>query len=759
MKSNNSGVRRWDIVGSVFLIAMIALSVYGMLKIETNTEDVLQWLPDKSQARTEYDFFKRNFDSDDFVILTWPECTTQDVRLREFAAYLRENDPDGLFAKVTTGYDITRNLQEQLSISRSAVIKRMQGVFFGVEDSEMTCALVELSHQGTAKRSSSMDLILRAIDDIEGLKQDEVSIAGYPYIATYIDQQLHGSYKTLLLPSIVLASIISLLCLRDIMLGVIVFITATGASVASVAFAPACGVMLGGLMSIIPALVYVLATSGSIHLMRYSLDAIGDPGKLLAIGWKPCVISTLTTAVGMLSLSRSEFPAIRNFGLFCAAGVGFALAFQLVMVPWLLSRFGRRGLEGLARRNETATFWTGLAGVLRQQRVLVSILFVALIAGGVVGMLRLRAEVEVEKLFREDSAIIQSLTRMENSLAPMDQTEVLLIFDEPLANRTYERVAFARAVESEIKLVENVSVAYSLAKFLPREPRIKRARDAVKRNGIRDFLDRERERLADGGLMAIDEATGAEIWRVSVRFPFTEQIDFERLKTEVEAATERVSNRFAEVYEKQNEQTASTDATSVANAGSQGAANVSQSFSKPRMIYTGHTYLFHHAQLTLLQDLFLNFVLAFVIITPILILVLRSLRIGLIAMLPNIFPTVAVFGALGWLAYPIDLALAMTACVALGIAVDDTTHFLIRFREYGGRLNNVDGPIQKTLGQCGPAMLHTTLIASASLMTYYFSNMLVVSRFSWAISLLLAVALFADVLMLPAVLFLIGKKK
>ena len=180
--------------------------------------------------------------------------------------------------------------------------------------------------------------------------------------------------------------------------------------------------------------------------------------------------------------------------------------------------------------------------------------------------------------------------------------------------------------------------------------------------------------------------------------------------------------------------------------------------SPTKVVYTGQTYLFHHAQLTLLHDLFLNFMLAFVIIAPMLVIVLGDLKIGLLAMVPNVFPTVAIYGALGWTGHPIDLALAMTACVALGIAVDDTTHFLIRFRELGGSLTTMDGPLQKTIAQCGPAMLHTTLIASASLLTFYFSKMQVVAQFSWAIASLLAVALLADVLMLPALLTLLRKK-
>ena len=68
-------------------------------------------------------------------------------------------------------------------------------------------------------------------------------------------------------------------------------------------------------------------------------------------------------------------------------------------------------------------------------------------------------------------------------------------------------------------------------------------------------------------------------------------------------------------------------------------------------------------------------------------------------------------------------------------------------------------PIQQTITQCGPAMLHTTLIGSAGLLVYYFSDMLVVSRFAWAISVLLVIALLADVLMLPAMLFLFSKSE
>ncbi len=233
-----------------------------------------------------------------------------------------------------------------------------------------------------------------------------------------------------------------------------------------------------------------------------------------------------------------------------------------------------------------------------------------------------------------------------------------------------------------------------------------------------------------GNSSLLQLSADGETWRISLRFPFTSKADFGSTARDVVRVTEL---------------------TAAATRGADATVDC------PTAVYTGNAYLFHHAQVTLLRDLFFNFLLAFTIITPILMIVLRSVLLGLIAMFPNVFPTLIVFGGLGWFGHPIDLAIAMTACVALGIAVDDTTHFLIRFADFGGSLGNVFGPVKLAIGQCGPAMLHTTLIASSGLMVYYFSEMLVVSRFAWAISLLLAIALLADVIMLPAILFLCSK--
>ena len=756
-------MKRIDIVGLAFAIICVALCLFGLSKLQSNTEDVLQWLPDKSDARTDYDLFESKFGSDDFLILTWDGCTIDDPRLQAFTQFIREHNDSNLFQQVMSGADAAERLTRELKLSRSNIQNRLRGVFFGAEDIELTCAFLELSTEGTANRIPSMKVVWEAIDET-GLSRDEIAIGGYPYIATFLDSQLANSFRDFLIPSVLLSTFLALFCLRNVALTLIVFTAAMGAAITSVAFIPICNTKYGGLMSIIPALVFVLAISGSIHLIRYSLDAIGDARKLLRIGWRPCVVSAATTSVGMLSLLRSDFPAIRNFGLFCAIGVGFALMFQLIIVPWLLERFGKRGLQSLASRSESSKIWSRVTGFVVRQKYLVSVLSLTLMVLGGYGLTRLTAEVEVEKLFQADSEILKSIADLESRLGPMDQTELLVTFssDDSAARRTPnsdggvqvdgaqvdpfvdgfpERANFIRHLQRELAVTPEVDVIYSLINFLPSEPSKSNARNMFKRSTYRHVLRRERENLANSNLLCVE--ADSETWRISIRFPFTQKKDFEKLKNEV------LEVSHATVQSIGNAETIKDE------TGQPKVALVSGQ-QVPQIVYTGKTHLFHHAQLNLLADLYQNFLLAFVIITPMLILVLRSFSLGLIAMLPNVFPTLVVFGGLGWTGYPVDLAIAMTACVALGIAVDDTTHFLIRFRDYGGKLNRVSEPIKKTIAQCGPAMLHTTLIGGAGLFVYYFSSMLVVSHFAGAIATLLVIALLADVLMLPAILFVMG---
>ncbi len=88
----------------------------------------------------------------------------------------------------------------------------------------------------------------------------------------------------------------------------------------------------------------------------------------------------------------------------------------------------------------------------------------------------------------------------------------------------------------------------------------------------------------------------------------------------------------------------------------------------------------YKAQTTLLNSLISSTVWSFVTITPLLMVVCRGVLAGAVAMIPNVLPVLAVFGGLSWLGLPVDIGSMMAASIALGVAVDDTIHFLTWFR-------------------------------------------------------------------------------
>lgn len=726
MSRNDLRRRFYDISVVALLLAAVALIALGVFRLETNTEDALSWLPDDSPARESFEVFHNQFGIDDFVVITWDGCTSEDGRLSSLASRLREFDSTGLLERVTIGPEVRDHLVFEIGLSAAQAYRRLRGIFFGVTEPDLTCAVVELSDRGTKDRRSAMEYIQRSVDAIDGLAWDEVSVGGYPYLARHFDAQIKQSFQRSVIPSVVLATIVAMLCLRDFGLTLITFACAALAAGLSVALIPLFGHKMGGLDTIIPTLTFVLTASGCLHLIRYSLPQVGDVRYLLRQGWRPCTVSTVTTAIGMASLARSGFPAIREFGVFCAAGVLVSLLLQLVVVPWMLWRFGQPGLRRMAGRTSVQRRWGAWLNGVVQLRWPVAIIAAFAFGLGIVGLTRLSASVEIDGLFSPRSPVLENLARMERQLGPLDQAEVMVTFPSSDADGFERRFRWVRAMQARWIHVPPVRVSHSLVNYLPDPPGGRDGRSLVQQSVFRRKLLTAREELAKGPFLRVTDSE--EIWRVSLRVPFADRVDFDRLKRDVLAVASEVNEQYAG-----------------------GATD-----QHPAVDVTGMTFLFHHAQNHLLQDLFWNFLMAFALITPLLVIVLRSIPLGLVSMIPNLLPTVWAFGAMGMMGLPVDLAIAMTASVALGIAVDDTSHLVIRFRERGGSLRKIWPALNDAMRDCGPAMFYTTAIGISGIMASWFIQLYVIARFSAMISALLGLALIADIALLPALLAIIG---
>jgi predicted RND superfamily exporter protein len=157
-----------------------------------------------------------------------------------------------------------------------------------------------------------------------------------------------------------------------------------------------------------------------------------------------------------------------------------------------------------------------------------------------------------------------------------------------------------------------------------------------------------------------------------------------------------------------------------------------------------------------------SFGLVLAVVSFILLVLYGSLKFGLLALVPNLFPILLVFGVTGWMDIPLDSDTLLVMPIAIGIAVDDTIHFLTHFRT---ELLNGNGPlkaVKASISEVGQAMIFTSIILSLGFLIFTTSIYTPLTYFGILSAIAIASALLADLFLLPALLILYhstGKNK
>ena len=167
---------------------------------------------------------------------------------------------------------------------------------------------------------------------------------------------------------------------------------------------------------------------------------------------------------------------------------------------------------------------------------------------------------------------------------------------------------------------------------------------------------------------------------------------------------------------------------------------------------TGTMYTLLSSVGALIMDLLSTFGVAFGVISLLLILLLRDLKLGLIGMVPNLLPIIFILGLMGLADIPIDMANILIASIALGIAVDDTIHFLHHFHEHYQKVGDCEAAIRHSMAHSGRALVVTSIILCAGFFVYMAATMINMQRFGALIGITVILALLLDLIVAPALL-------
>ena len=169
-------------------------------------------------------------------------------------------------------------------------------------------------------------------------------------------------------------------------------------------------------------------------------------------------------------------------------------------------------------------------------------------------------------------------------------------------------------------------------------------------------------------------------------------------------------------------------------------------------VYTGMVPVVYKTQHELIAGLVDSLAGAFVMIAIVMAFILRSPIAGILAMIPNVFPVLIVFGFMGRMGLLVDVGTMMTASVAMGIAVDNTIHYLTWFRAAIDQGFKPKEAAIEAYQRSATAMTQTTLIGGLGLAAFAFSTFTPTQMFGVMMLTMLSVSLFGDLIFLPAIL-------
>ena len=174
-----------------------------------------------------------------------------------------------------------------------------------------------------------------------------------------------------------------------------------------------------------------------------------------------------------------------------------------------------------------------------------------------------------------------------------------------------------------------------------------------------------------------------------------------------------------------------------------------------RPTVTGSGRLFATLDHYLVTSQISSFTTAFFTVFGVIFVVFRSWRFGLLAIVPNLFPVLAIFGVMGWLDISLNVATIMLASVALGVVDDDTIHFISRYRRETALGKSTDEAIEIATEHEGRASLTTALINSCAFGVLAFSEYKPSAWFGGMLALTMIVAFLAEIFILPATIKLL----
>ena len=492
----------------------------------------------------------------------------------------------------------------------------------------------------------------------------------------------------------------------------------------------------------------------------------------------PILLTTITTMVGMGALTITGMPQFVMFGATSAAGVLLAFLYTLFLLPVLMdlwhpmakptSTLAARGwrlwlaylawpivmlckliwlllwpLRILAYHSGLQWLASGIwlphvlakiPAFVDQYKGLINFMFVSLFALCLYGATQVKVDSNIAELSREGSPLRTAYTIVDEHMMGTGSLEILVNMQQSDA---LMQADILQTMDQLQRLIENKYAQYiirthSLANLV-------KDTHAIMQDGSDAYKTIPDDNIAVAQLLYLFNSSNPEERRALVNDDYSQS----HISVQLRNAG---SSEYAEFFE-------------------QVQIDIEQAFASHKAQYpnmdvhvTGTLAMMMRLMDDMSNNQFKSLALAMVFISGLLVLTLGSVQAGLMSIIPNMIPATLAFGLMGLMGIPLDTDTLMIAPLIIGIAVDDTIHFITHYRMALAKHSDMRLALVDTIKQVGQAVTYTSLVLGCGFFMLSFSNYLGLAKVGAFGSLAIFVALLCDLLFFPALIMVFKPK-
>ncbi len=571
-----------------------------------------------------------------------------------------------------------------------------------------------------------------------------IYLAGSPVVTDYLKKSMQQNMRKFMGMALLAIAVILFLLFRRLSGVFLPLLTVVLSLVSTMGLMAIFGIPIKLPTQILPSFLLAVGVGASVHLLAVFFQRLqhlhegketteSDSHKEAAISYAlghsglAIVMTSLTTAAGLASFAGADIAPISDLGIVAAIGVLIALLFTMVLTPSLMAILplsAKTSSSSASRFARMDNLLTGIADIATDRSRTVLFISALVLVFGLAGAAQVKFSHKPFEWLPKDNASRIATDFVNENMRGASSVEVVV--DTGEKNGFYEpkRMQGLAKLSDEVSTIDQgeiyVGKTLSLADILKEiNKALNENRDAFYSiPDDRQLIAQEFLLFENSGSDDLEDFVDSQFSkaRFTIKMPWADAVLYKDFLADI-------GDRFRRVM------------------GDDVAITI-----------TGINALLSRTMSATIYSMAESYVIAAVVITFMMILLIGNIRIGLVSMIPNLTPIILTLGLMGWMGMPLDLFTMLIGSIAIGLAVDDTIHFMHNYRRYHHDTGDVKEAVRKTLLSTGRAMFVTTIVLSTGFFLYMGADMSNLRNFGLLTGFTIIMALLADFFLAPALM-------